>query len=170
MSSGGLGKAFEQKVKECWIKSFPEGFILRLPDQMSGFHLSNNVADFICFNESKLFLLEAKSVQTASFPFANLRQYEKLLKCSHIKGVRPLVVIWYIKKDRVIAVPIVTIKKLIDDGFKSLNVDKVDRNRYYIMDIPSVKLRTFMDSDFSILMELPEDEEIDKFNSKENEN
>ena len=31
------GKAFEEHFKEGWKKSFPDSFILRLPDQMSGY-------------------------------------------------------------------------------------------------------------------------------------
>lgn len=33
MSARDFGKAFEAKVRECFQKSFPEGYILRLADQ-----------------------------------------------------------------------------------------------------------------------------------------
>lgn len=154
------GKAFEQKVRENFKSSFPKGFILRLPDQMSGLHNSSNISDFLAYNQPYLFLLEAKSVQTASFSFTNLRQYDKLLDAAYRPGVRAGVIIWYVARNLVWYVPVVTIKKLKDNGIKSLNPDKVDRQEYYILDIPSVKLRTFMNSDYRALMSVPDDLEI----------
>lgn len=154
------GKAFENKVRENFRSSFPGGFILRLPDQMSGLHNSSNISDFLAYNYPYFFLLEAKSVQTASFPFTNLRQYDRLLDAAYKPGVRAGVVIWFTERDLVWYVPIVTVKKLKDDGIKSLNPDKVNRDNYFILNIPSVKLRTFMNSDYRVLMDLPEDSEI----------
>lgn len=161
MRSQDFGKAFEAKVKENFKTSFPEGYILRLADQQSGYlTTSSNPADFVAYNYPHLFLLEAKSIQTASFPFSNLRQYDRLLAAAYKPGVRAGVVMWFTSRDLVWFVPIVTIKKMKDAGLKSLNPDKIDRDTYYILPLPSVKLRTFMNSDYSVLMKLPEDKNI----------
>ena len=44
-----LGKKFESVFREDWEKSFPNGFLYRLPDQMSGFagSCASNPCDFI---------------------------------------------------------------------------------------------------------------------------
>jgi len=53
-------------------------------------------------------------------------------------------------------VPISTITKLKEDGKKSVNVKMLDDNSYNIIEIPSVKKRVFLDSDYSCLMNLKE--------------
>lgn len=161
MATLNKGKQFENKVREDFKRSFKDGYILRLADQQSGYiNTSSNPADFVAYNRPYFFLLEAKSIQTPSFPFANLRQYDKLLAAAYKPGVRAGVIMWFVEKDLVWFVPIVTIKKMKDEGLKSLNPDKIDPEEFYIKKIPSVKLRTFMSSDYSVLMDIPEDSEI----------
>lgn len=155
-----LGKKFEQKVKEDWKRSFPNGILIRLPDQQSMYYGSTNICDYLGFNKNILFLLEVKSVQKTSFPFANLPQYEKLKDYINIEGIRAGVIIWFTLNDKVIYVPISTIKKMKKYNMKSINCDKLDREKYFVLDIPSKKLRMFMESDYSGLMLLPEDKEI----------
>lgn len=157
-----LGKKFEQKVKEDWNKSFPNGLLIRLPDQQSMYYGSTNICDYLGFNKNTLFLLEVKSVQKPSFPFANLPQYERLKNYINIEGVRAGVIIWFTLTDNVIYVPISTVKKLKLDNIKSINYNKIDREKYFIMDIPSRKLVTFMESDYKCLMNIPEDKDINK--------
>lgn len=162
------GKAFEQKFRECFKKSFPQGFIYRLPDQMSGYaSYSSNACDFLTYNYPQLMMIECKSTENASFSFSALRQYDKLKDYVYIPGVRAGVVIWLIKKDVVFYVPILTVKKMKENGLKSINPKTLDRKKYYIVDIPSVKLRTFMDSDYRVLMNIKSDEEIDKYENIE---
>ena len=162
-----LGKMFETKFKEDWIRTFPDSFILRLYDTTNGFQNIGNPSDFICYNKGLLFLAEVKSVQSASFPFTNLRQYDRLLTYSHKQGVRPVVIIWFTKHNQVLAVPIVTIKKMKRDGLKSINPEKIERDKYFVVEVPSVKLRTFMKSDYSVLMTIPEDVDIEKIMNEE---
>lgn len=152
------GKAFEQKVKEDWKKTFPDSVIIRLPDQMSGYKGSSaNVSDFIGFNQTKLFLLEAKTTQINTFPLTNLRQYNDLLAYKNITNVYPGVILWFIKHDKIIFVPINSIEKMKKDGKKSINVKMLDENVYYMVEIPSKKKKVFLDSDYSILMNIKEE-------------
>lgn len=158
------GKQFEQKLYENFMQSFPNGLIVRLNDQLSGYKVtSQNVSDFIAFNGQTLYFLEAKSVHEVSFSFTNLRQYELMLRYAHVQNVCPIVVIWFVNLDRVIAVPILTIKKMKQDGMKSFNLKNVNRERYYMIDIPSVKLRTFMNSDYCCLSSVLSSDEIENY-------
>ena len=149
------GKAFETKFKEDWLKSFPEGFLYRLPDQMSGYKVtSKNLCDFIGFNLNTLYLTECKSHKGASIPIANITQYESLKTKVDIKGVRSGVVLWLYEKDKVFYIPTKTITQMINDGEKSIGIRHLDK--YRIIEIPSTKKRVFMDSDYSILKNLGE--------------
>lgn len=163
MASKNFGKQMEQKFKEDYIKTVPDGFILRLPDQVSGYQNSNNISDFICYHNGCLLPIEVKAIQTISFPFSNLRQYDRMEAVCEIEGVKPIIIMWFVYLDRVIAVPIQTIKKMKKDGLKSLNPKTLNRNKYYIMDIPSVKLRTFMNSDYKCLDEILNNEELENY-------
>ena len=43
------GKQFEDVFRKDWKQSFPDTFLLRLPDQTSGFYGSRNLCDFIAY-------------------------------------------------------------------------------------------------------------------------
>ena len=151
------GKEFEQKFKEDWLKSFPDGFLCRLPDQMSGYKTtSKNLCDFIGFNLNTLYLIECKSCRGASIPMGNITQYDKLKEKIGIKGVRVGVVLWLVDKDKVLYIPMSTIKQLKENGEKSIGIRHL--TEYNIKEIPSVKKRVFMDSDYSILLNLKDGE------------
>lgn len=147
------GKKFEQQFKKDWLKAFPKSFILRLPDQQSGyFGTSKNLCDFICFTNKTLYLIECKTVKGNTFPISNLTQLD-YLSSMLAEDVIPGVVIWFYEKDKVVFVPINEIIRMRQDKLKSVNIKMVDDTTYNIIDIPSVKLKTFMRSDYTILRE-----------------
>lgn len=152
------GKQFEEKFKTDWVKSFPNGLLYRLPDQLSGYKsTSRNLCDFIGFNLNTLYLIECKSHRGASIPMENITQYDKLKNKIGIPGVRAGVVLWLIDKDKVMYVPMSTIQKLKEeDGEKSVGIRHL--KDYNIYEIPSVKKRVFMDSDYSLLLNLKDGE------------
>ena len=153
------GKQFENVFKSCWIKSFPDSFILRLPDQQSGyFGTSRNICDFICFESNILFLLECKSIKGNTFPLSNLKQYDKLVHIKNIHNLRKGVIIWFYEHNRIVYVPIKTISQLIKDNKKSVNIKYLDEKMYYMLEIPSTLKRTFMDSDYKVLLNLKDGE------------
>lgn len=154
----GKGKQFEQKFKEDWLKAFPNSFIYRLPDQISGYYNSKNPCDFICFiNEDDceeiptLYLIETKAHEGNTIPFSAISQYDSLIKYEHVLNIQCLVIIWFTDHDRVIAVPISTLKQMKQDGKKSVNIKTIEEERYNYIEIPSVKKRVFLDSDYSVL-------------------
>lgn len=144
------GKEFEARFKQQFLASFPNSFILRLPDQVSGYkYTSSNICDFIGYAKGKLYLIECKTHLGASFPLSNLSQYNKLLPYVGIPGVRVGVVLWLIDKDKIFYVPISTVIQMKIKNKKSISCKDIDKWR--IMEIPSIKKVVFMDSDYSVL-------------------
>ena len=149
------GKQFEAKFQEDFLKI--EGSSLdRLYDTMNGYKSINQICDFIGYIYPNIFYLECKSHKGASIPISNIPQYEDLTYKVGIKGVRAGVILWLVEKDKVLYVPISTVTKLIEDGEKSIGLRHL--GKYNIKEIPSSKLRVFMDSDYSVLMNLEEGE------------
>ena len=152
------GKAFEEVFKKNFKESFPDGTIDRIYDTTNGYKTISNISDFIGYNEPNIFYLECKSHLGNTFPLANLTQYDKLKEKVGIPGVRAGVVLWFIDHDRVCYVPISTITKMKEDDRKSVNIKYLDSHEYNIIEIPSVKKRVFMDSDYRCLADLKEGE------------
>lgn len=147
------GKQFEQKVKEDFLK-LPYSTIDRLYDTMSGYKAISQVSDFIAYKYPNIFYLECKAHKGASLPLSNITQYDSLLPKIGIKGVRAGVILWLYEKDKVFYIPIKTVKQMKHDGEKSVGIRHLDK--YRIIDVPSIKKRVFMDSDYSILLSLNE--------------
>lgn len=148
-----LGKQFELKFKEDFSK-IPESTIDRIYDVTTGYKSISNVCDFICYKYPNIFYIECKSHKGASFPFVNLTQYSKLKDKVGIKGVRAGVILWLYEKDLVLYVPINTISQMMTDDKKSVGIRDLDK--YNIIKIPSIKKRVFMDSDYSVLLNMPD--------------
>lgn len=147
------GKKFEERFKLDWINS-TGGAIVRLYDNTSGYLSISNVSDYICYKYPNLFFIECKSHKGASIPFTAISQYDKLLSFSNIKGIRSGVVLWLYEKDIVLYIPVKTIKVLKDSGEKSVGIRHL--KDYDIIEIPSKKLRVFMESDYNVLLSLKE--------------
>jgi len=152
------GKQFENKVREDWIKSVKGSTIDRLYDPTAGYVAISNISDFIGYCYPNIFYIECKSREGNTFPFQNLTQYEKLKDKVGIKGVRAGIILWFIDHDKVLYVPISSVTKMKEDGKKSINIKMLDEKLYNIYEIPSVKKRIFLDSDYSILTTLKEGE------------
>lgn len=148
----GLGKRFEEKFKLDFKRSFPTGTIDRIYDTTNGFKSISNISDFIGYSYPYIMYLECKSHLGNTWNFSYFTQYEKLLNKLDLKGVIAGVVLWMIDHDKVVFLPIATVKKMKEDGCKSFNIKMLSENRYNIIDIPSVKKRIFMDSDYSCLL------------------
>ena len=148
------GKKFEQQVKQDLLRCFPNAFVLRLPDQQSGYYgTSQNICDFIMFANKKLFLLECKSHKGNTFPLSNLTQFGKLQQYKNVNDLKAGVILWFIDHNKVVYVPIETVIKYAEEEKKSINIKDLD-SEYVIIDLPSQKKRTFMETDYSVLGEL----------------
>lgn len=151
--SRDFGKKFETKFKEDFSK-LPQSSVIRIYDTQGGMLGVRNICDFICYVYPNIFLIECKSIKGNTFPLSNLTQYDRLLPFCGIKGMRVGVVIWFYEHDKVVYVPIKTIETLKQTDNKSFNVK--DIINYNVVEIPSIKRRVFMDSDYSILCNLEE--------------
>lgn len=148
-------KAFEERFKKGWLRSFPDGDIQRLYDVTFGYKNIDNVSDFIGYAYPSMYYLECKVHSGASIPFSDIRQYDKLIKKAGIKGVRAGVILYLYDKEKVYYIPVKTIEQMKKDGKKSVGIKAVEEG-YRIIEIPSTKMRVFMDSDFSVMRNLEE--------------
>lgn len=147
------GKKFEDRFKSDWVESVPDSVCYRLYDTMSGYMGQRNVGDFICYKYPNIFLIDTKSIQGNTLPFSDLRQYDQMLEYKNIKGVRVGFVVWFVDHDKVLWIPVQTMEKIQKKGLKSYNIRKMLGNDDYpTLEIPSYKLRTFMKSNYSELI------------------
>ena len=149
------GKQWEAKLKEDFSK-LSGAYIYRVPDNMSGYKGITGISDFIGYKYPKIFFIEAKTVLGNTFPLTNFTQFDKMTAIPAEKGIHRGVMIWFQDHSAVLYVPLSTIAKMKSDGKKSVNIRTIDSEDYDFVDIPSVKKRVFMDSDYSCLLDLPE--------------
>jgi hypothetical protein len=76
-----------------------------------------------------------------------------MLEYKDIDGLHAGVVLWMINHDKVIWVPIKTFEKIKLEDKKSFNIKMVDDPEYECLVLPSKKLRTFMETDYSKLLD-----------------
>lgn len=146
------GKAFEKKFEEDWKRVLPESFLIRLYDTTGGYLSIATPCDFVAFAEGKLFLIECKSIEGGTLNFSYIPQYDRLLKYKNLKGVYPGIVVWFKDHDKVIWCPIEEAEKIKADGNKSISLKYLDGTKYHLLEIPSIKKRVFLDSDYSVLI------------------
>lgn len=153
------GKKFEKRFEQDWKTSFPPNKcdIERLYDLINGFKSVSQISDYVCYACGTLYYMECKTTKGGTFPLERLTQYDKLKTKVGIDGVKAGVVIWFYEKDKVVYVPITTVTQLLIDGKKSVNIKYLETKEYKLIEIPSKKLRTFLQSDYSILQEVISD-------------
>ena len=153
--SSNIAYRFEQKFKEDWLKSYPNSLCFKVPNQMSGYKNINNYCDFICYDGNRMYMIDCKT-HKGGFPFDAFPQYQRLIDLKNIPNLITGVALWLYEKDIICFIPTYTFEKAKKNGLKSINPKTIDRNMYYIVDIPSVKLRTFFNSDWSVLKTVPD--------------
>jgi hypothetical protein len=160
MASQDIGKKFEDRFKKDYQTCFPGTLIYRLPDQQSGYAGggSSNPCDFMCYPGNCVLMVECKAHAKASIPFSAIPQYERLLDYKGLYKTFPGVVVWFYEKDIVIWVSIEEMEKMVNDGEKSIGLRMIDdkkpyKKSYNIVTLPSKKLRTFMETDYSYLVD-----------------
>jgi len=153
------GKGFESRFKQDWMTYVRDSFIYRLNDQMSGYRgTSSNIADFICYSYPICFAIDCKTHKGNSISFSDFSQYERMLPYKDIKGLVLGTVIFFYEKDIVCWVPIQTWEQLKAEGKKSFNIKYLDDPKYDCFTLPSKKLRTYMETNYSALTDVYERE------------
>ena len=150
------GKDFENRFREDWSK-LSDADIVRLRDVVVGYKHIKNVSDFICTIYPFTYYIDCKSLYGNTFNFKKLTQWDEMEKHLHKKGVNPGAVIWFIDHSKVCYVPIEEFIRLKDLGYKSIHVNMIGNPEFNVYNIPSKKLRVFMDSDYSIMKEIAEE-------------
>ena len=145
------GKKFEQQFKKNWLQTVDDTIVVRLYDPMSGYSSISNISDFVCYKYPNIFFIECKTHSGASLPFSAVSQYEKMFTASLATGVKCGIVLWLYEKDKVLYIPISAVKSLKDNGESSVGIRHL--GSYGIIEIPSKKLKKFMDSDYSVLID-----------------
>lgn len=149
-----LGTKFEEQFERDIVKV--DGITFNRIYNVSGMRKGvRNVCDFICYKYPNIFYAETKSVKGNTFPLRYLTQYEKLLQKKDIYGAIAGVIIWYYEKDKVVFCPIKNVQKIVGSGAKSIHLIK---HKDMLLEIPSVKKKVFMTSDYSVIFENWRDE------------
>ena len=124
------GKKAEAKIRE-WLDRPEEGYCFeRIPDQLTGLYGSKNKCDFTLFKSPNMYYIESKSVANGDrFDFNLITEYqhESLLERSKIDHVFGYVIVLFVAHKRAFILDINDIKKLEDQGIKSINIKKIDK-------------------------------------------
>ena len=159
MANTTIGKKWENKFASTFEKQFPDKLIYRLPDQQSGYagEGGSNPCDFLCYPGDCVLMVECKAHKGASIPFTAIPQYDKQLDYKGLYKTYPGVIVWFYEKDVVIWVSIEEMEKMVNDGEKSIGLRMIDEKKpykkaYNIITLPSIKLRTFMETDYNYLV------------------
>jgi len=128
--------------------------LYRLPDQVSGYkQTSQNPCDFLAFNNGMLWMLECKETKEGTINFAKIPQLDRLKEYVGLKDVNPYIIVWFSKFDKVIACHASEALKMQADGKKSISLKMLEDKSYNIIDIPSVKKRVFLATDYTYLLQ-----------------
>lgn len=129
MSDSTIGKKAEAKIEE-WLTRPAEGYSFdRIPDQMTGFFGSKNICDFVCYKHPNIYYIESKATWEDRFDFSMLTetQHDGLLEKSEIDYVYGWVIVLFASYKRAFVIDIREIKRLEDEGKKSINIKKIDK-------------------------------------------
>lgn len=159
IGNDGLGKKAEEKIKQ-WLDKPENGYSFdRFYDQMTGYFMtSRNICDFVCYKYPNQYYIESKATYEDRFNFSMLTetQHDGLFQKSTIPGVYGLVIILFATYQKAFILNIRDIKKLEDDGKKSLNIKKIDRWNTSYAEIPTIASRKSLldyDGDLQCLVE-----------------
>lgn len=138
--SSDIGKEAEEQIRK-WLDRPSEGYSLtRLYDQMNGFYGSKNICDFILYRYPNIYYIESKATWEDRFDFSMLTdtQHDGLLDKSEIEGAFGVVIVLFASYKRAFTLNINDIKRLEDQGQKSLNIKKIDKWRIPYQEIQTV--------------------------------
>jgi Holliday junction resolvase len=137
-----IAKGFENKVKENLTSE--NTLVYRIPDQVTHFKGSTNIADFMIFKTPNLYYLECKSTHEKTFYLKSdhfKRQVEGLCEKSKIQGIYSGILIWYVNFGKVGYVEADYMRELIND--KAIGIQFNEFGSGYLKDIPVVVKRTY---------------------------
>lgn len=154
------GKKFEGVIKEAFLK-VPNTSVVRLPDPTSGYLGVRNISDFIVYHYPHQYFIECKSVHGNTLSihsndpkkwYGNItnNQWEGMWEMAHINGVIAGIICWWVDRDVTKFIPIQTLQRLKDNGYKSVKYTIDDLS---VMNIPAKKKRVFFEYDMKSFFE-----------------
>lgn len=141
--SSNRGKAFEKIIYD-GFNAIPNVSIDRIPDQTMKYKGRANVSDFIVYHLPYEYYVECKTVHGNRLPFANIPQFDALLKKSEIAGVRAGIMCWWVDHDITRWLPIEDLELRRKRGNKSIAFDEPT---YYSVNIFGRKKKVFFEYD-----------------------
>lgn len=117
-------KEFENKFKAA-VEKVDGVSIDRIPDQVSRFKGSNNIADFVAYKYPHQYYFECKTIEGGTLPFTNITQWQDLLEKSRVPGIIAGVVVWFYERTEIatIFVDIRLLECMKQEGYKSFPWD-----------------------------------------------
>jgi penicillin-binding protein-related factor A (putative recombinase) len=97
-------------------------------------------------------MLECKETKEGTINFAKIPQLARLKDYIGLTDVQPYIIVWFSKHDKVIACHASEALKMQADGKKSISLKMLDDKSYNIIDLPSVKKRVFLETDYTYLL------------------
>lgn len=159
-----LGKKSEAKLRQ-WLTQPEKGFyMMRLPDQLTGFYGSTNMCDFLLYKKPYFYPIESKATYSDRFDFSMLTetQHNDMLKASEVEGIIPYVAVLFATYKEMYLIKVTDIAELESKGKKSLNIKKIKN-----WDIPYIKVRTLLSR--KELLDYDPDHAVEIFGDTSNE-
>jgi penicillin-binding protein-related factor A (putative recombinase) len=106
-------------------------------------------------NNGYMWMIECKETNEGTINFSKIPQLDRkdgLKDYIGLKDVQPYIIVWFRKFDKIIAVPAAEALRIKNDGNKSISLKMLEDKSYYIIELPSVKLRTFLSTDYTYLL------------------
>lgn len=152
MTKNNLGKKFEDAVRKSFEK-VSDVSIDRLRDAPKKLKGVDNPSDFIVYKKPHELYVECKSHRGNTLPFSCIRKEQldgmsdKWLKPGVIAGF----MIWFIDHDLTVWVSIDMIKTMMWFGYKSLNIQDLEKIPHLI--VPGKKKRVYFEYDMKQFLE-----------------
>lgn len=126
----GRGKDFEKEIRAAL--QLPDVSLDRFPDPMAGYAGIRNICDFGTYQYPFQCYFELKQRKGNTLNFSSditKDQWEGLQEKAMIPGVVAGYIVWFIEHDITTFVPAQELKRLQEQGAKSLNVKDIQDNR-----------------------------------------
>lgn len=152
------GKQFEEVIRKSFER-VPDTSVIRLPDPTSGYLGVRNISDFVVYHYPYQYFIECKTIHGNTFPFSNITKNQRLGmlgECDKL-GVFAGIICWWVDRDVTKYIPIQTVKKMMEYGYKSLRYDAgvpygFDKS-YFLTPIEGKKKRVFFEYDMKQFFE-----------------
>ena len=129
------GKQYEKIIHEFLEESGYD--VVRLYDTMYGYSGVANPCDFVAYKNPNCLFIECKCTHNGTLNLkTDIRpsQWDGLMKRKDTKGALAGVLVWFVRLDKTLFVPIQTLLKLREAGEKSLSPQNVKVHHHFTLE------------------------------------